>query len=105
MDEAGEALDRAGDRRFLLKSRWLSERIRVDGPDQALYQVLMEGLGYSSNRRPFVELASRAPYQAIAKLAVQSLRKIELRQSVVGSPPARGWPMRTYHAPGVSARP
>jgi hypothetical protein len=67
--EAGETLDRAGDHRFLFKSRWLSECIRADGPDQALYQALMEGLGYSSNRRPFVELASRAPYRALAQAA------------------------------------
>ena len=71
MDEAGKALDRAGDQRFRLKSRWLSECIRADGPDQALYQALMEGLGYSSNRRPFIELASRAPYQAVTEAAGQ----------------------------------
>jgi len=71
MDEAGEALDRAGDHRFQLKSRWLSECILSDGPDQALYQALMEGLGYSSNRRPFIELASRAPYQAVTHAAGQ----------------------------------
>ena len=71
MDEAGAALDRAGDRRFLLKSRWLSQRIRADGPDQAFYQALMEGLGYSSTRRPFVELAFRAPYWAVMEAAGQ----------------------------------
>ena len=70
-DEAAATLDRAGDQRFQLKSAWLTDCIRAQGPYQALYQTLMEGLGYSSNRRPFVELASRAPYQAIAKLAVQ----------------------------------
>lgn len=69
MDEAEKTLDRAGDQRFVLKSRWLSECIRADGPDQALYQALMEGLGYSSNRRPFIELASRAPYQAVTEAA------------------------------------
>lgn len=68
-DEAAATLDRAGDRRFQLKSAWLSECIRALGPDQALYQALMEGLGYSSNRRPFTELASRAPYQALTRAA------------------------------------
>ena len=71
MDEAGQTLDRAGDLRFQFKSRWLAECIRADGPDQALYQALMEGLGYSSNRRQFVELASRAPYGAVAQAALQ----------------------------------
>ena len=69
MDQAGKALDRAGDLRFQLKSRWLAQCIGADGPDQALYQALMEGLGYGSNRRPFIELASRAPYQAVAQAA------------------------------------
>ncbi len=43
LDEAGRTLDRAGDQRFQLKARWLLDRIRVQGPDQALYQALMEG--------------------------------------------------------------
>ena len=71
MHEAGEALDRAGDLRFRHKARWLLECIRIDGLNQALYQALMEGLGYSSNRRPFIELASRAPYQPLAASAIQ----------------------------------
>ena len=71
MEEAGTALDRAGDLRFRLKSRWFSRCILADGPDQALYQALMEGLGYSSNRRPFIELALSAPYQAVAQAAGQ----------------------------------
>ena len=70
-EEAEEILDRAGDQRFQIKSKWLSECIRADGPDQVLYEALMEGLGYSSNRRPFVELASRAPYQAVTQAAGQ----------------------------------
>ena len=69
MAEAGNTLDRAGDRRFDLQAKWLSDCIRAQGPDQALYEALMEGLGYSSNRRPFIELASRAPYQAVAEAA------------------------------------
>lgn len=71
LDEAAATLDRAGDQRFQLKSDWLAECIRALGPDQALYQALMEGLGYSSNRRPFVELASRAPYRAVVEAAGQ----------------------------------
>jgi len=69
MEEAGEVLDRAGGQRFRLKSQWLSKCIGADGPDQALYQALMEGMGYSSNRRPFIELASRAPYPALTEAA------------------------------------
>ena len=71
MDEAKKSLDRAGGARFILKSRWLLTCIQADGPDQTLYQTLMEGFGDSSNRRPFVELANRAPYQAVSKATMQ----------------------------------
>ena len=43
-DEAAATLDRAGEQRFQLKSAWLTDCIRAQGPDQALYQALMEGL-------------------------------------------------------------
>ena len=66
LEEAERTLERAGDQRFYAKARWLSTCIQMDGPDQALYLALMEGLGYSSNRRPFVQLASLAPYEAVA---------------------------------------
>ncbi|MDA0263944.1 MAG: DUF2851 family protein [Chloroflexi bacterium] len=69
--EAEAALDWAGDQRFQLKARWLSTCIRAQGPGQTLYEAIMEGLGYSSNRRPFLELAWRVPYQAVRDAAVQ----------------------------------
>ena len=69
INDAEAVLDWAGGQRFQLKARWLSRCIRADGPDQALYQALMEGLGYSSNRRPFIELADRARYGAVARAA------------------------------------
>ncbi|MBC8281832.1 MAG: DUF2851 family protein [Chloroflexi bacterium] len=70
-EEMEETLDRVGDLRFKWKSGWLFQCIQAEGPDQALYQGLMEGLGYRSNQRPFVELASVAPYQKLAKAAWQ----------------------------------
>ena len=78
LDEAERILDRAGDQRFHSKARWLLTCIQADGPDQALYQALMEGLGYSSNRRPFLELASFAPYRAV----VEAARKLPIHDRV-----------------------
>ena len=69
LDEAEKTLERAGDQRFRSKARWLLTCIQADGPDQALYQALMEGLGYSSNRRSFLQLASLAPYRAVVEAA------------------------------------
>ena len=70
-EEAEKTLDRAGDQRFQIRSKWFSDCIRAQGPDQALYEALMEGLGYSRNRHPFVELSSRAPYRAVTQAAGQ----------------------------------
>ncbi len=64
--EIENILDRAGDLRFKWKSNWLYQCIQAEGPDQALYQGLMEGLGYRVNQRPFIELASVAPYEAVS---------------------------------------
>ena len=82
LDEAAKTLDRAGNLRFRSKARWILTCIQSDGPDQALYQALMEGLGYSSNRRPFVQLASLAPFHAVTEAA----RKLQAgdRVSAIG---------------------
>jgi hypothetical protein len=68
--DLGDVLDRAGDRRFLLKSRGFAEELDSAGrtPDQTLYRALMESLGYSANRRPFLELSDRVPFDLLARL-------------------------------------
>ncbi len=68
---AENTLDRAGDQRFKTRSGCLLRCIEADGPDQALYQALMEGLGYSSNRTPFLRLAEVAPYRVLAEAALE----------------------------------
>ena len=67
--DAEKTLEMAGDQRFYSKARWLAACLRLYGPDQALYQALMEGLGYSSNRRPFMRLAALAPLHAVTEAA------------------------------------
>ncbi len=65
---AGEALDRAGDRRFLARSAgFRAELERVD-PDEAAYGAVMEALGYAANRRPFRELSRRVPFRMLASM-------------------------------------
>ncbi len=59
---SAEALDIAGMERFLSKSRGYShEMAATENLDQVAYEAIMEALGYSSNRRPFLELARRVP--------------------------------------------
>ena len=63
-------LDRAGDDRFLARSDVCLKFLKEQGPDQVLYEGLMEGLGYRFNQQPFVKLAMRAPYATLARAAL-----------------------------------
>ena len=60
-------LDRAGDDRFLARSAVCLSFLQEQGPDQALYEGLMEGLGYRFNQQPFLKLAMRAPYATLVR--------------------------------------
>ena len=64
------ALDRAGDRRFLQWSFHYAQRFRKEGAEQALYSGVMEALGYSENRTPFLELAQRLPLSLLRAVAL-----------------------------------
>ena len=64
----GDALDLAGEDRFLAKSGSFSAELGHADPDQVLYRSLMEALGYASNRRPFRELAERVPVSSLFRL-------------------------------------
>ena len=71
-NELGLLLDRAGDRRFLARSAWFQRLLAEQDPDQVLYEGLLEGLGYRFNQQPFLKLAQRAPYEALARAADRS---------------------------------
>ena len=58
----GEALDRAGDRRFMARSAGFRAELERADPDEAAYGAVMEALGYAANRRPFRELARLVPF-------------------------------------------
>ena len=62
------ALDRAGDERFLDKSRGFGLELGEGDPDQTLYSALMDAAGYSSNRKPFRDLAKRVPLSLLCSL-------------------------------------
>ena len=71
--EAGELLDRAGDARFRHKAAVLGRFASEQGPEQALYEALFEGLGYRYNQQPFVRLAQAAPVAALRRAALPVL--------------------------------
>lgn len=54
-----------GWRRFRQKVEALENLIAAVGPDEALYQCLLEALGYSANRIPFLNLARGLPWQQV----------------------------------------
>ena len=67
--EACALLDRAGDERFGRKAAMLGRFAAEQGPEQTLYEALMEGLGYRHNQQPFVKLAQAAPIAALRRAA------------------------------------
>ena len=64
----GEALDRAGDRRFMARSAGFRAELERADPDEAAYGAVMEALGYAANRRPFRELARLVPFGRLVSM-------------------------------------
>ena len=64
----GDALDRAGDRRFLARSAGFRADLGRADSDETAYGAVMEALGYAANRRPFRELSRRAPFGMLASM-------------------------------------
>jgi len=60
-DETGRLLDEAGDERFRLKADRFAAGMYEETPSQVLYRGIMGALGYTRNKGPFQELASRLP--------------------------------------------
>ncbi|MBI2868299.1 MAG: DUF2851 family protein [Chloroflexi bacterium] len=58
-------IDRCGRARFLEHAARFRAGIKDAGPGEALYQGIMEALGYAPNRRPFLELSRRLPLRAL----------------------------------------
>ena len=71
--EAGGLLDWAGDERFRRKAALLGRFAAEQGPEQTLYEALLEGLGYRHNQQPFVKLAQAAPIAALRRAALPVL--------------------------------
>ena len=64
-DSVGDLLDRAGEDRFMARSRAFRAELANESADQVLYRSLMETLGYASNRKPFRQLATVVPVSAL----------------------------------------
>jgi hypothetical protein len=69
-----DIIDRAGIERLRIKSNAMNEQIASNGEDQALYEGIMDALGYSKNRKQFLDLAKKVPVNI---LLGQKLEKIQ----------------------------
>ena len=65
-EDAATLLDAAGDARFATRADLFSAFCREQPAAQALYEGLMESLGYRNNRQPFLKLARAAPWNSLA---------------------------------------
>ena len=73
LEECANVLDRAGDDRFRRRAATLGRFAAEQGPEQTLYESLLEGLGYRHNQQPFVKLAHAAPIAALRRAAMPVL--------------------------------
>ena len=62
-------LERAGDARFLARSKLFQKFFQEQDPEQSLYEGLFESLGYRQNQQPFLKLANCAPYSMLDRAA------------------------------------
>ncbi len=67
-DAVRAILWRLGDERLGAKVAQLSARLDRDRPADLLFELIMDGLGYSSNREPMRLLAARMPVETIDTL-------------------------------------
>ena len=62
-------LNRAGDERFLGRSRVLQRLMSEQSPAQTLWESICEALGYRHNQHAFLQLATNAPIDALEDMA------------------------------------
>ena len=61
-------LNRAGDERFLGRSRVLQQLMREQSPAQTLWESICEALGYRHNQHAFLQLATNSPIGALENM-------------------------------------
>lgn len=62
---AAAALDAEGDRRLGARAARVAETVRAGGLDQALYEGLLEALGFGGNAPPMLALARLVPWRRL----------------------------------------
>ncbi len=83
MQEISRRLGTASDQRFSLKAARFQKAMESSGPAQALYEGLMESLGYSHNKLPFLRLARALPLRELSVLLAEKQRSLLSVQSLL----------------------
>ena len=73
----GELLDIAGEERFLAKAASFQTALAQTEANQALYQGIMEALGYTKNKYPLAELARRMPLHRLESVTAGKVSEAE----------------------------
>jgi hypothetical protein len=60
---------RAGEERFRARVRTLAAAVAREGPDEALWQALLDAFGYGGDREGFARLGRALPYALLAGIA------------------------------------
>lgn len=79
-EQMASLLNRAGDVRFLWRSRQLQMLMERQCPEQTLWESICEALGYRHNQHPFLMLATVAPIDRLTALVRGA--PAELRESL-----------------------
>ena len=82
-EPVGRALEEAGDAWLQRKALLMESRIDMAGPEQVLYEGLMEALGYSQNQQPFLALARAVPYHALEAATMGAHRPLAMLQALL----------------------
>jgi hypothetical protein len=88
LETIGRLLDMAGEERWRQKANRFALRLERRGVEQALYETLMEALGFQGNRMPFWQLARLAPLarirEALGGIAVTPMQVQAILYGVSG---------------------
>jgi len=76
MDRLAGVLERMGQERFIEKYEAAKKRLQSADLEQILYERIMEALGYSKNREPFLELAQKTLFMELAGKDVLEIQAI-----------------------------
>lgn len=91
-------LDEAGERRFLARAASMTHALRLADAREVAYAGVMEGLGYSRNRRPMLLLAKGLPMALLLQLAGGGTHAVAMEAVLAG---AAGLLPRQRHTAGA----